>query len=71
MFMSRRALLWLHITALRSGAERGGKMVDRVTEGRYAWKKEKGGFFINRTTVSPPSNHLRRHPGSLQVAGAL
>ncbi len=46
-------------------------MVDRVTEGAVRLEKGKGGFFINRTTVSPSSNLLRDHPGSLQVAGAL
>jgi diguanylate cyclase (GGDEF)-like protein/PAS domain S-box-containing protein len=34
------------------------EMVDGVTEGEYAQRQEKGGFFINVTTVLPQSAHL-------------
>jgi len=41
-------------------------MIDRVTEGRYAYKKEKGGFCINRTMVLPLSGLVGDHKGPFQ-----
>jgi hypothetical protein len=64
MFMWRLRFPWLNITALCSGEERGGKMIDGVTAGEVRLEIGNYRLFSNATTVLPLSGIVEGDTGA-------